>query len=296
MSDSDFKATHRIHVSPSVEVMLDTLSPLGYGPAYQRCEWETTTPADYEYNPNGWTFQGQAFTGRVEELHTGRAQVGELSIWVEALKACSIRDTGDVECWVDATLRVCWESDTTTGCALVTIAATPGATDWHPENEGAIILQTLLGSRTDSATRIDCNTAGDPIRLAFPEACETLGQTAYQMALEPVKISARRLADLARITTRDESGTHFSQVYDDAVELLERLQLIRIHRPIHATGIPYGQELWTVGVTELGQDLLATRYDASSYGDILPAGYCEDCGRAMETTHGICRPCDTIDD
>jgi len=234
--------------------------------------------------------------GPLPILAPGRVQVGELSIWVEALKACSIRDTGDVECWVDATLRVCWESDTTTGCALVTIAATPGATDWHPENEGAIILQTLLGSRTDSATRIDCNTAGDPIRLAFPEACETLGQTAYQMALEPVKISARRLADLARITTRDESGTHFSQVYDDAVELLERLQLIRIHRPIHATGIPYGQELWTVGVTELGQDLLATRYDASSYGDILPAGYCEDCGRAMETTHGICRPCDTIDD
>jgi len=58
---------------------------------------------------------------------------------------------------------------------------------------------------------------------------------------------------LGRITTRDEAGTHFTQIYDvEWLTKMETVGYIKINRPIHQTGIPYGQEEWTVEVTPEG--------------------------------------------
>ena len=58
---------------------------------------------------------------------------------------------------------------------------------------------------------------------------------------------------LAYITTRDEQGRHFTERYDeDTLDQLEEGGLIRIDRPVHKTGIPYGREHWSVELTEEG--------------------------------------------
>jgi len=60
-----FSPTHCIKLNrrDAIYVMLDD------GRAYQRCEWDTATAADYERTDDGrWLFQGQAFNGRVYEL------------------------------------------------------------------------------------------------------------------------------------------------------------------------------------------------------------------------------------
>jgi len=63
---------------------------------------------------------------------------------------------------------------------------------------------------------------------------------------------------LAKITTRDEAGKHFMQLYPyDALQELEKAGLIKITRPVHeATGIRYSEEYWSVEVTEEGQSLV----------------------------------------
>lgn len=63
---------------------------------------------------------------------------------------------------------------------------------------------------------------------------------------------------LAVITTRDEAGRHFTEVYygEDLAEL-EADGLLRISRPVHeATGIKYGEEHYTCEVTEEGHALV----------------------------------------
>ena len=60
-----WRATHRIatELYGSFEVMLAD------GCAYTFPEWETETPADFEVGNKGeWLFQGQPFTGEIEEL------------------------------------------------------------------------------------------------------------------------------------------------------------------------------------------------------------------------------------
>lgn len=63
---------------------------------------------------------------------------------------------------------------------------------------------------------------------------------------------------LAVLSTRDEAGKHFTEVYDgDDLAELEEKGLIEIGRPVHeATGIAYSQEHWTVAVTQDGIDLV----------------------------------------
>lgn len=62
---------------------------------------------------------------------------------------------------------------------------------------------------------------------------------------------------LATMTNRDEAGRHFTTRYaDDVIAELEREELIEITRPVHSTGIPYGQEHWGLEVTEKGIDLV----------------------------------------
>lgn len=63
---------------------------------------------------------------------------------------------------------------------------------------------------------------------------------------------------LANITTKDEAGRHFAEIYSatDIAEL-ESDGLIIINRPTHeATGISYGQEYWSVEVTADGSALV----------------------------------------
>ncbi|MHB8180081.1 MAG: hypothetical protein ACYDDR_04560 [Acidithiobacillus ferrivorans] len=63
---------------------------------------------------------------------------------------------------------------------------------------------------------------------------------------------------LSQITTRDESGKHFTEIYNagDLAEL-EADGLITIDRPEHeATGIPYAQEYWSVEVTDAGIEIV----------------------------------------
>ena len=69
---------------------------------------------------------------------------------------------------------------------------------------------------------------------------------------------------LGRLTTRDEAGRHFADIYPD--EWLDRMEvagLITIDRPIHKpTGIPYSREYWSVQVA----DEVADWFD--SYGQL----------------------------
>lgn len=59
------------------------------------------------------------------------------------------------------------------------------------------------------------------------------------------------------ITTHDESGKHFTEIYDlEVLSKLDEKGLIAIHRPVHHTGIPFGMSEWWVEVTSAGEDFL----------------------------------------
>ena len=59
--------------------------------------------------------------------------------------------------------------------------------------------------------------------------------------------------DLGTISTRDESGQHFT-LASEHWKTLEFLGWIEVHRPVHTpSGIAYGWELWSVEVTDEGQ-------------------------------------------
>jgi len=71
-------------------------------------------------------------------------------------------------------------------------------------------------------------------------------------------LTADQLAELGTITTRNEAGKHFTE-FADHWELLERLGLIEIDRPVHdQTGIAYSQDYWTLAVTDAGVELVDT--------------------------------------
>jgi hypothetical protein len=59
---------------------------------------------------------------------------------------------------------------------------------------------------------------------------------------------------LSRITTKNEAGRHFTEIYSGGdLSDLEAAGLLIIHRPIHSsTGIEYSQEYWSVEVTDDG--------------------------------------------
>jgi len=63
---------------------------------------------------------------------------------------------------------------------------------------------------------------------------------------------------LCKITNHDESGKHFTELYDaDDLIDLETEGLIEVSRPIHEpTGIMYDRDQWSVEVTADGQDVV----------------------------------------
>lgn len=69
-------------------------------------------------------------------------------------------------------------------------------------------------------------------------------------------ISEDAIRELCTLTTRNEAGRHFTEWASHYGEL-EAAGLIAIGRPVHsATGISYGQEHWSVEVTQDGIDLV----------------------------------------
>ena len=72
--------------------------------------------------------------------------------------------------------------------------------------------------------------------------------------------TSEKIRILAKITTRDESGRHFTQIYSpEALAELESAGLLAIHRPIHDTGIAYSQDYWSVELTDAGIELGESR-------------------------------------
>ena len=72
-----------------------------------------------------------------------------------------------------------------------------------------------------------------------------------------MRISDSMIRELSRITTRDDSGQHFTE-WSKFWEELEFDELIEIYRPVHEqTGIPFSQEFWQVNLTERGKDLVS---------------------------------------
>jgi|TARA_Y100000296_G_C5173132_1_gene258469 hypothetical protein len=73
------------------------------------------------------------------------------------------------------------------------------------------------------------------------------------------KLTPDQINCLHKIVTYD-NGRHFLELWDDDIlEILEDSGHLEVHRPVHdATGIPYGQEHWTVTVTESGYHVATT--------------------------------------
>jgi hypothetical protein len=70
------------------------------------------------------------------------------------------------------------------------------------------------------------------------------------------KLTDDQIRELCILTTRDEAGRHFT-VWSEHYASLEAAGLVEINRPVHAaTGIPYGQEHWTLEVTDEGRKLV----------------------------------------
>lgn len=73
--------------------------------------------------------------------------------------------------------------------------------------------------------------------------------------------SQEMIIALGHITTRDESGRHFTEVFP-GWEALEESGLIDVYRPIHIrTGMAYSQEYWYVNITDEGQALVDANED-----------------------------------
>jgi len=98
----------------------------------------------------------------------------------------------------------------------------------------------------------------------FPvDHCSEPSDDVNQYLPEP---SDETIGELCIITTRNEAGEHFTEWayhYDE----LEALGLINIYRPVHeATGIPYGQEEWSLEVTGDGQEMV------DNHPELYPVG------------------------
>jgi hypothetical protein len=93
----------------------------------------------------------------------------------------------------------------------------------------------------------------------YADCCARVGESNdLVVTLIETKLPANTSAILARIATRNEAGTHFTQVFSaDELAPLEDQGLIEITRQIHAaSGIKYSQEDWTVDLTVAGLEYL----------------------------------------
>lgn len=120
----------------------------------------------------------------------------------------------------------------------------------------------------------DGSTSGNPGWVAADQPIEEarlLDELAELIemveAIKPPALSEDAIRELCVLTTRDEAGRHFSET-SDHWESLEDAGMITVHRPVHeATGIPYGQEHWSLEVTEAGQDLVDANEELHPEGE-----------------------------
>ena len=76
-----------------------------------------------------------------------------------------------------------------------------------------------------------------------------------------MNITRELLVKFGRACTRNDAGQHFTKWLDYAP--LEKLGLIKIHRPIHyPSGITYSQEHWLLKTTPLAETLADLIYDS----------------------------------
>ena len=70
--------------------------------------------------------------------------------------------------------------------------------------------------------------------------------------------TSEKVRILSNLSTRDEAGRHFTSRFNsDDIASLEAEGLIEVSRPIHEpTGIPYGEEYYSVSITEDGVELV----------------------------------------
>jgi hypothetical protein len=104
--------------------------------------------------------------------------------------------------------------------------------------------------------------------ISHPQGTETFDTFQELIESHPVCQKSRmalgygpsddQIAILCRITTRNEAGKHFTELYDaDDLIALETAELIEVSRPIHEpTGIMYDRDQWTVEVTEEGLEVV----------------------------------------
>ena len=80
------------------------------------------------------------------------------------------------------------------------------------------------------------------------------------MGKEVPQLTDDMIRALCVITTRNDAGRHFTEVYDaDLLVDLETLELIEVSRPIHEpSGVMYDRNEWSVQITDAGQDLVDT--------------------------------------
>jgi hypothetical protein len=77
-------------------------------------------------------------------------------------------------------------------------------------------------------------------------------------------LTLNAIVELCEITTRDSAGRHFTQ-FSSHWELLEKMGFLCVHRPVHqATGLHYGDDHYSVTVTDSGLELIEAYTDSSS--------------------------------
>ena len=86
-----------------------------------------------------------------------------------------------------------------------------------------------------------------------------------------MKITRKLLKEFGAASYKNDAGEHFTKWLN--YKPLEELGLIKIDRPIHATGIPYSQEYWELDSTPLGEGLADEIFD--------------DCGNLIENATSI---------
>jgi len=120
--------------------------------------------------------------------------------------------------------------------------------------EGSIKMKLKYDGKTiGTITTNHSMSIEDAIELLEVNVDDYADCELFSMGWSGYDLSHEDAQKLGRITTRDESGTHFTQIYDaEWLNKMETVGYIQINRPIHQTGIPYGQEEWTVEVTPEG--------------------------------------------
>ena len=114
---------------------------------------------------------------------------------------------------------------------------------------------------------LTASTKSTPARSPLGSTCSAprggLLERPVGRSINPKKNDTRmttseKVRILSDLSTRDEAGRHFTSRFNsDDIASLEAEGLIAVSRPIHEpTGIPYGEEYYSVSITEDGVELV----------------------------------------